>query len=201
MGQDIPVKATLDGRTSSGKAQLETDYLLFRGDFRVKIPFAEMKKVTAKEGRLTIHSSQGKLSLELGARAARWADKILHPPSVLDKLGVKPGLKASVIAGPKAFLDDLESALGTDVSVRSRKDSDLIFLFADDHGSVARVAKLRPSIVSNGAIWIVYPKGRKELTENDVLAEGRAAGLKDVKVAKFSDTYTALKFVIPVEDR
>jgi hypothetical protein len=30
---------------------------------------------------------------------------------------------------------------------------------------------------------------------------GKAAGLVDVKVARFSDTHTAEKFVIPVRDR
>jgi len=51
------------------------------------------------------------------------------------------------------------------------------------------------------ALWIVYPKGPKDITENDVLAAGRKAGLKDVKVAGFSPTHTALKFVIPAARR
>jgi hypothetical protein len=51
------------------------------------------------------------------------------------------------------------------------------------------------------ALWIVYPKGQKDITENDVLAAGRKAGLKDVKVVGFSPTHTALKFVIPVARR
>jgi len=50
-------------------------------------------------------------------------------------------------------------------------------------------------------LWVVYPKGRKEITEGDVLGAGRKAGLKDVKVVGFSLTHTALKFVIPVERR
>jgi len=47
----------------------------------------------------------------------------------------------------------------------------------------------------------VYEKGKKELTENDVIAAGRKAGLKDVKVVGFSSTHTALKFVLPLEKR
>jgi hypothetical protein len=50
-------------------------------------------------------------------------------------------------------------------------------------------------------LWIGYPKGQKQITENDVIAAGRKAGLKDVKVVGFSPTHTALKFVIPVEKR
>ena len=51
------------------------------------------------------------------------------------------------------------------------------------------------------ALWIVYPKGQKHITENDVLAAGRKVGLKDVKVVGFSATHTALKFVIPLDKR
>jgi hypothetical protein len=202
VGQEISCTATCDGRKSKGTAQLETDYLLFRGDYRLKIPFADMKKVTATGGRLNIRSAQGKVSIELGERAAKWADKILHPPSVLDKLGVKEGLKISVIgASDDPFLKEIEARAGASVSKRPRKDSDLIFLFAEDSAAAGRVGSLRSSLVPDGAIWIVYPKGKKALTESDVIGAGRDIGLKDVKVAKFSDTHTALKFVIPVADR
>jgi len=50
-------------------------------------------------------------------------------------------------------------------------------------------------------MWIVYPKGQKHITEEDVLGAGRKAGLVDVKVVGFSATHTALKFVVPVSSR
>ena len=37
--------------------------------------------------------------------------------------------------------------------------------------------------------------------EMDVITGGRDAGLVDVKVARFSETLTALKFVIPLAER
>ena len=60
---------------------------------------------------------------------------------------------------------------------------------------------LQASLKSNGAIWVVYPKGQKHITEAGVLAAGKQADLVDVKVASFSPTHTALKFVIPVDRR
>ena len=53
----------------------------------------------------------------------------------------------------------------------------------------------------DAGLWIVYPKGRTEIREIDVINAGRAAGLKDVKVVRFSDVDTTLKFVIPIEAR
>lgn len=53
----------------------------------------------------------------------------------------------------------------------------------------------------NGAVWAVFRKGRKDFNENDVLRLGLESGLVDVKVVRFSDTHTALKFVIRKADR
>jgi hypothetical protein len=48
---------------------------------------------------------------------------------------------------------------------------------------------------------VVYPKGVQTIREIEVLDAGRTAGLKDTKVASFSPTHTALRFVIPVSAR
>ena len=46
------------------------------------------------------------------------------------------------------------------------------------------------------------PKGKDTpVTETDARKAGLAAGLVDVKVAAFSPTHSALKFVIPVAKR
>ena len=52
-----------------------------------------------------------------------------------------------------------------------------------------------------GALWVVYPKGRQDIKEGDVMAAAKAAGLVDVKVCAFSATHTATKMVIPVARR
>ena len=48
---------------------------------------------------------------------------------------------------------------------------------------------------------MIRPKGTKAITEAATMAAGKAAGLVDVKVVKFSETHTAEKFVIPVAAR
>ena len=40
MGLDTRCSATFNKQTSVGRVQLETDYVLFRGDFRVKLALA-----------------------------------------------------------------------------------------------------------------------------------------------------------------
>jgi hypothetical protein len=43
--------------------------------------------------------------------------------------------------------------------------------------------------------------GVQHIKESDVLAAGKESGLIDVKVVRFSETHTALKFVVPVSQR
>ena len=77
------------------------------------------------------------------------------------------------------------------------KDSDLIFMGASESADLAEVGDVLSSLAKSGALWIVYPKGKQEIQQGQVIEAGRAAGLVDVKVVKFSETHTALKFVWP----
>ena len=64
-----------------------------------------------------------------------------------------------------------------------------------------RLTKLEPMLNRAGAIWIVYPKGLKAITEMSVMNAAGAAGFVDNKTCKFSETHTALRVVIPVARR
>ena len=117
---------------------------------------------------------------------------------LLDKLGVKPGQKVSVLGlDDPSFLSHLQDR-SVDVSLRVRKRSDLIFFYVDDRRGLARLIEVRRSLQSKGALWVLWPKGRKEFREDDIRAFGPEAGLVDVKVVAFSATLSALKMVIPV---
>jgi hypothetical protein len=65
----------------------------------------------------------------------------------------------------------------------------------------AQITKTARTIKGATALWIVYPKGKTEITENEVISAVRKSGLKDVKVVGFSPTHTALKFVLPLSSR
>src|SRR6202007_1538030 len=80
-------------------------------------------------------------------------------------------------------------------------DIDLLFFGAATKKDLARLASLRKAILKNGAVWVVYPKGRQEIREIDVIKAGKAAGLTDNKVCSFAPTHTALRFVIPLAKR
>jgi hypothetical protein len=187
MGQECDCKLRLGGRTFAGRAQLETDFLLFRGDERLKVPLKDLTSVAANDGVLTLQFPGGPATLELGAQAERWAHKILHPPTLLEKLGVKPGL---AIALEGEFDPEFQTQIGQPAKVKA----DLMFYAAAGTSDLARIPRLKSKLKPGGAIWIVYPKGVPAIRETEVIAAGRAAGLKDTKVVRFSDTHTALRF-------
>jgi hypothetical protein len=202
MGKEAECEARFAGKVSAGKALLETDELIFRGDFRLSIPLKGIQAVEAEGSLLRITSAAGTATFKLGAQAEKWAFKIRNPRSLADKLDVKSGMRVSLCGVNDAGFRELVAARTADISEgRAAKNSDLIFFAAPATKDLARLAVLRNSLKDNGAIWVVYPKGRKDITEGEVLKAGKQAGLVDIKVARFSDTHTALKFVIPVAKR
>ena len=202
MGREARCSVRWQGRTSEGKALLETSEILFRGGFRLKLPFAAIESVRASGGRLVVKTAEGTASFGLGPESAVWAERILNPKPVLDKLGVKPGMTVSVLGPADAALARQARDRSATVSVgRARPDSDLLFLFAETGGALARLAAARRAIRPNGGIWVLWPKGRPALTEDHVRSAARAAGLVDVKVVSYSPTHSGLKLVIPVASR
>ena len=203
MGSEAVVAATFKGTTASGKARLETAVLQFRGgDLTLSIPFAAMSKVVARGGTLRVTFPGGTAAFELGAAAPKWAEKILHPPSRLQKIGVKPGWRAAALGiDDTAFLAELGDAVAHLSIGRAITGADAIFYGVTKEAQLARVAALKASLKPDGALWIVRPKGRPEISERATMAAGKAAGLVDVKVVGFSPTHTAEKFVIPVAAR
>jgi hypothetical protein len=203
MGAEATCTARFNGTTASGKARLETEVLQFRGgDLQLSIPFRGISKVTARCGTLTVALAGGTASFDLGPVAAKWADKIQHPPTRLDKIGAKPEWRVSAIGiVDEPFLKEIERIVARLSIGRVVKDSDAIFYGVTKEAELARLEKLKSSLRANGALWIIRPKGRPEISERATMAAGKAAGFVDVKVVSFSATHTAEKFVIPIAKR
>jgi hypothetical protein len=173
----------------------------------LKIPFATIQSAKVTEGELQLRTSEGVATFELGdSIAQKWREKILHPKSRIEKLGIKPGTRVSLIGfenHDEEFVKELQSAKAAVTSAKGRvpKDCDYIFLRIDTKKQLGQVAKIAKQMSGAVALWIIYPKGRQDITEGDVFAAGHTAGLTDIKVVGFSPTHTALKFVIPVNKR
>jgi len=198
MGQEKDCTMRCRGRAFAGKALLESDHLLFRGGERVKILFGALDSVAADGGTLRLEWDGTSAEFDLGPAAEKWARKILHPPSRLQKLGVKPGLSVRLQG---MFDTDFTGELKSAGAAPAGKTAALIFLSAARRADLARIAALARRLEPDGCLWVIYPKGNAAIREIDVIEAGRAAGLKDTKVASFSSTHTGLRFTIPLAAR
>jgi hypothetical protein len=202
MGNEATCKVRFGKQECEGKALLETSEILFRGAFRLKIPFSSIKSAKAVDGELRLQTAEGSAVFHLGPAAEKWRDKILHPKSRIEKLGVKPEAKVALLGKFETeFVREVATLTKSVSKEKVADDSECIFFAADSKGDLGGVSKISKSMQGATALWIVYPKGQTQITENDVLAAGRKSGLKDVKVIGFSATHTALKFVIPLSKR
>jgi hypothetical protein len=198
VGLEVRCNATIEGQPSHGRALLETDDLVFRGDVRLSIPYRDITSLATSEGVLTVGYLGGTADFELGACAEQWADRIRNPRGVLDKLGVKDGQIIALIDVDGTELRDKLVERGATVRVaRPGADCDLIFLGAESVDALRKLPTLIPHLTPAGAIWVLRPKGHTRITERAVMTAGRTAGLVDTKVVRFSETHTAEKFVVP----
>ena len=202
MGREAVCKAVIGGVAAEGRALLETDEVLFRGTPRLKLKFADITAMAVKGEALVLRHAGGAAKLMLGAKeAAVWLERIRKPPELLTKLGIGAGTKVTALG-----VDDAEFAAAARVVTTVRRDRkakglDVVLFGAESRAALEGLKRLERLIHPAGGIWVVYPKGRTEIREAEVLAAGRAAGWKDTKVCRFSATHTALKFAIPLAAR
>lgn len=116
----------------------------------------------------------------------------------VDKLGIKPGHRVALIRmRDPAVFEELIARTPFVTRGRAGSGRDIILLAADSPSDLAVLTKLRDAIVPSGAIWVVYPKGVRAITQAQVMSAIKSAGMTDNKVCSFSATHTALRAVIP----
>jgi hypothetical protein len=122
---------------------------------------------------------------------------------LLDKLGVRPGMRVALIDIDDGEIRPLLADRTSDLTEGPpQPDTDIVFLGAESTEALAPLESIAGRIRPNGAIWVVSRKGKAAtLRDVEVMQAARAAGLVDNKVVSFSPTHTALRLVIPVARR
>lgn len=201
MGLEALCSLHYRGRTIEGKAHLASEAVELLGEIRLTIPFKEITSVEAKSGKLKMRFAGEEAVLDLGPQAEKWALKIRYPKGRLDKLGIKPGSKVCLLGvQDEDFRAELEERT-REVFEELREEADFILFQADARESLQALATLQGYIRRDGAIWVIWPKGQRQITRDHVFAASHAAGLVDIKICAFSDTLSGLKVVIPRDRR
>jgi hypothetical protein len=131
----------------------------------------------------------------------------VYTTPLLDKLGIRPGARVAIADVDDA---DFRALLGertddvTDLGPEDLPppDTDIVMLGAESVTDLGRLDDLQRTIRRNGAIWVVWRKGKSAtLRDVDVIDAAISVGLVDNKVASFSATHTAQRLVIPLARR
>lgn len=203
MGLEAECTVRVGRKTSPGKAQLEGEVLGFRGDFRLDIPFDDIRDVKAEGPALIVRTADQEARFELGAPVAeRWARLITEPKGLFEKLEVGPDSRVAVVdITDSLFVTALRERTAQVAEGRVPEGAPTIFFGVETRDALRKIQLLRARMIDTGTLWVVRPKGSKAISEADVLEAIRTAGLADLKVVSFSKTHTAHKCVIPVELR
>lgn len=126
------------------------------------------------------------------------------------KLGLKRGMTVRLLGAPVRYWDLFGPEVG---------DLDLVSLEPEDEASASFTHlfattlqvlrddfdRARAGMTQDGMVWASWPKKSSgvetEVGRSAVMREGKAAGLVDVKVCAVDETWSGLKFVIPVAER
>ena len=101
-----------------------------------------------------------------------------------------------------AFTELLRGRTSDVVRGKPRRPCDIVFVGATSHADLGRLKEVKTWIEPNGAVWMIRPKGpTSPLRDTDLIDAGLAAGLVDNKIASFSETQGAMRFVYRLRDR
>jgi hypothetical protein len=127
----------------------------------------------------------------------------VYTTPLLDKLGLRPGMRVALIDIDDEDIRPLIADRTTELTEGwPEPDTDIVLLGADSRAALEPLAALAARIRPNGAVWVVSRKGKSAtIRDTDVIDAAKEAGLVDNKVASFSPTHTALRLVIPVSRR
>lgn len=126
------------------------------------------------------------------------------------KLGLKPGMTVRLLDAPDGYWDLFGGEVDEMDLVRldAEEDTEAAFthLFARRLDALReRFAAARAGLAEDGMVWASWPKKssgvESEVGRAEVMEAGKAAGLVDVKVCAVDETWSGLKFVVPVADR
>ena len=203
MGLEAECTVRVGRKTSTGRALLEGETLIFRGDFSLQIAFASMRDVSVDGAALVVKTDDQEARFELGAPVAeRWMRLIKEPKGLFEKLEVGLHLRvAAVDVRDPLFLTALRERTAGVAEGRVPEGVPVVFFGAETRDALRKIQLLRARMIDTGVLWIIRPKGSQAISENDVYEAVRGAGLVDTKVVAFSKTHTAHKCVIPVDQR
>jgi len=153
MGLETQCTLERDRRKVVGRALLESDHIAFRGRTQnARFLLSDVSHVEVDGDVLVLTHRDGAARLHLRAgMAATWMARIRNPRSLLDKLGVRAGMRVAVIGvDDPDFLRQLAERVGR-YDAAAVPSTDVIVLGVDDVAELDVLASLRERLRKRAA--------------------------------------------------
>ncbi len=136
----------------------------------------------------------------------RMAEKSYADRDVVEKLGIKPGMRVRILGSVPADLAERVRAVENVEVVESEEGEPahlVLFGLVEIADAKPTLARLRKTIVPQGAIWVLTEKKDRPhyIRQETLIPLGKAVGLVDNKVASADEGTSAIRFVIPLAQR
>ena len=197
MGREARLTVSDGGARAEARVHLDSQMLSIGPPFRLKLMLDEVTAATAGDEGLTLAAGRTRLTLALGAKeAAAWAKAILNPPSLADKLGLKAGVAAATLGPmPEEIGTALEGRKARALTgAAAAKGAGLVFAAVPEGIAPEKLNALAKALQPGAAAWLIYRKGGT-INGDALIHAARAAGLKDTKVARISESHAGLRFI------
>ena len=167
-------------------------------DFFLHVRYDDISAIVvdAHSGTMTVTASEhpDAITYHLGKHAGDWKKLIEERPTTVDELGVKPGSRLALVGIDDdellALLNERVRAIAGDTD----EDLHMLFVGVEHRADLAQLGGLARRVRRpNGVVWAVYSTKARTLTEPEIAAAGRAAGLVDGGIVDLSRTRKALR--------
>ena len=193
MGKEVQVVVEINGSTAEVKVLLESTELILRGALRRRIPREQLRDPRVEGDALVFEAGDHSLRLQLGAPlAVKWLRALqTPPPSLADKLGLKPGTVLRVLGtcDDLALRDAVTPYQGAEIT----GEPDLLIAEVRDAESLDSALALEarhPGL----PIWMIYAKGPSAFGDAAIRAALRPKGFIDSKSCAVSARLTATRY-------
>ncbi len=194
MGREAQCQCTLNQRSHSVHAQLESSTLILRGaTLKRNFQIPALTDLRSEDGMLRFMAGGENIALALGrTEAPKWLKKMTTPPpSLATKLQIHPGAPAFVYG----HADDpaLVAALSGATTNHPAEANVLVAVVLQDDDLSAAIAL--HATMPCPAVWVVYRKGPTAVPgEKAIRQRLRAVGYMDNKVSAVSNQLTATRY-------
>ena len=172
---------------------LESQELRLRGSLKATLRLVELRGVSVRDEWFEAQTPLGQLRLHLGeAEARKWLDRIEHPPTLAQKLGIVPGTAVHLVGSHPVVEEALRQ---TGAGIAALAEAQLVFTVIASPEDLRALDRLVPALPTAAQLWVLRQKGKAAaVREGDIMAALRVLGLAPSKTAAWSDDYTADRY-------